>query len=71
MKYATSYGYKVEVEIIRDAETDSAVIIVYAPMYINKQWTFPQSYTASQFSDGEILTNRHFQTVMLQHYPTI
>lgn len=70
MIHHTTYGYKVSVEILRDTETNSATIKVHAPMYINKEWTFPQTYTSSQFSDSKILCDRHFQTVMLSHYPT-
>ena len=70
MIHNINFGYKVSVEIIRDVETDSAIIKVYAPMYVRKEWIFPQSYTSSQFSDYEILRDRHFQTVMIQHYPS-
>jgi hypothetical protein len=71
MIYKTDFGYKVSVEILRDVETDSAHIKVHAPFYIKKEWVMGLSFTSSQFSDYEILRDRTFQTVMLQHYSTI
>ena len=69
MKPLTEYGYKVSVEIVRDIETDTAYVKVIAPMYIVKEWTFTHSYKSSDFSDYEILKDRDFQKVMLNHYP--
>jgi hypothetical protein len=71
MIYETNYGYKVSVEILRDVETDTAHIKVYAPMYIKKEWIMSHCYASSMYSDFQILADRTFQSVMLQHYPSI
>lgn len=68
MKYPVEFGYKVEVEIIRDEETDSAKVKVHSPMYINKEWFLGISFTSSQFTDSKILRDRDFQKIMLQHF---
>ncbi len=68
MKYPVEFGYKVEVEIIRDEETDSATVKVYAPLYIKKEWLFTFSYTSSHFTDYQILRDHNFITTMSQHY---
>lgn len=68
MQYPVEFGYKVEVEIIRDEETDSANVRVYSPMYIKKEWILGISFTSSQFTDSQILRDRDFQKVMLQHF---
>ena len=68
MKYPIKYGYKVSVEIIRDLETDSAYVKVYAPMYMKKEWTFTFCYTSSHFSDYKILNDYNFITEMIKHY---
>lgn len=68
MKYPVEFGYKVEVEIIRDEETDSATIKVYAPFYMKKEYVLGISFTSSQFTDSQILRDRDFQKAMLQRY---
>jgi hypothetical protein len=68
MKLATPYGLNVAVEIVRDSETDTARVIVHAPMYKNKLWTMAHSYRASQFTDFQIINDSNFTTVMLAHY---
>jgi len=68
MKLATPYGLDVAVEIVRDAETDTARVNVHAPLYTNKFWTMPHSYKASQFSDFQIINDSDFARVMLTHY---
>lgn len=69
MKHKTSFGLDVSVEIVRDAETDTARIDVHAPIYMCKLWTMPHSYRASQFTDAQILKDRDFVTTMCNHYP--
>lgn len=68
MIYPTKYGYKVSVEILRDAETDTAQVKVYAPMYKNKEYILPILFTASQFTDGQILKDHDFNNQMLNRY---
>lgn len=68
MKHKTSFGLDVSVEIVRDAETDTARVDVHAPMYVQKLWTMPHSYTASQFTDFQIINDSDFVRVMLAHY---
>jgi hypothetical protein len=68
MQIATPYGLNVYVEIIRDAETDTAKVNVHAPLYKCKFWTMSHSYRASQFTDFQIINDSDFKTVMLKHY---
>lgn len=68
MKHKTSFGLDVSVEIVRDAETDTARVDVHAPMYVRKLWTMPHSYKASQFTDFQIINDSDFVRVMLAHY---
>lgn len=70
MKYPVEYGYKVEVEIIRDEETDSATIKVHAPFYVKKEWILSHSYKSSDFTDSQILRDHSFRSVMINHYGT-
>jgi hypothetical protein len=60
-----SYGLDVSVSIRR--EGDTAFVDVHAPIYERKEWTMPHCY-ANAFTDGQILTDRHFTTLMLNHY---
>ena len=69
MKHPVKYGSDISVEIVRDAETDTAKVNVHAPLYTRKEWTMPHSYRASQFSDAEILKDSDFVRVMSKHYP--
>lgn len=64
--YKVPYGLRVEVSIRRDSE--AAHVDVYAPMYLNKYWTMRHSYCLT-WSDMEIIRDRTFITVMLDHYP--
>lgn len=41
MIYPTKYGLDVSVEILRDTETDTAQVKIYAPMYVNKEHVLP------------------------------
>jgi len=68
MIYPTKYGYKVSVEILRDAETDHAQVKVHCPMYMKKEFILSVSFTSSQFSDSEILRDHDFNRVMIQHF---
>ena len=61
------YGLKVSVMIRR--EGDEAYVDVIAPLYVNKDWTMPHSYNASQFTDEQIIKDSDFVRVMLGHYP--
>jgi hypothetical protein len=69
MKYQTKYGFKVEVEIIRNEMEDKAIVIVHCPFYITKQFTMPHRYKASHFSDYDILNDCDFIRIMLSHFP--
>ena len=69
MQHKTNYGLDVSVEIVRDPETDTAYVDVIAPIYVNKKWRMKHSYTASQFTDGEILRDHDFNTVLSKAYP--
>ena len=69
-KILTSYGYKVYVEIERDAETDTATVNVHAPIYMKKFWTMPHCYKASQFTDFQIINDCDFKRVMCSHFPS-
>lgn len=69
MKLSTPYGLNVAVEIVRDIQTDTAQVNVYAPLYMVKLWTMPHSYKSSQFTDFEIINDSDFTTTMLKHYP--
>lgn len=71
MIYPTKYGIDVSVEILRDTETDTAQVKVYAPMYKNKEYILSFSFTSSQFTDREILRDRDFNRVMSQSYGTL
>lgn len=66
--YKTPYGLKVSVEIVRDTATDTARVVVHAPLYVIKQWTMSHSYKASEFSDHEILRDHDFVRVMSKRY---
>jgi hypothetical protein len=64
------FGYKVSVEIARNIETNIATVFVHAPMYKNKVWEMSRCYSASQFSDYQIINDRDFITVMCKHFPS-
>ena len=66
--HPTPYGLKVSVEIVRDTDTDTARVVVHAPLYVNKQWTMSHSYASSYYSDHDILNDRDFIAVMREHY---
>lgn len=66
--YKVIYGLNVSVEIVRDELTDTATVVIHAPLYVNKKWTMAHSYKSSQFTDYQILTDSDFQTVMIKHY---
>lgn len=68
MQHKTSFGLDVSVEIVRNSETDTANVKVFAPMYVKKVWTMPHSYRSSQFSDSQILRDSDFLSVMTKHY---
>jgi hypothetical protein len=68
MQHKTSFGLDVSVEIVRDSETDTANVKVFAPIYVQKVWTMPHSYRSSQFTDHEILKDTDFVSVMTKHY---
>lgn len=68
MQITTPYGLNVSVEIVRDKDTDTARVDVYAPMYTRKLWTMPHCYKASQFTDSQIINDSDFHRVMLKHY---
>jgi hypothetical protein len=68
MKHPVKYGLKVSVEIVRDAEADSAKVIVHAPLYVNREWTMKHSYKSSEFSDQMILNDSDFTRVMFNHF---
>ena len=61
------YGYKVSVRIRREGNT--AYVEVHSPMYKNVQWEMPHCYSAASFTDLEILRDRDFVRVMLDHFP--
>lgn len=65
IEYPVPYGFKVSVSIRR--EGNEAHVDVHAPMYLNKEWTMPHCY-ATSFTDEEILRDRTFTTVLLNHY---
>ena len=65
MPYPVPYGLKVSVTIRR--EDDTAFVDVHAPLYLNKDWTLPHCYS-SKFTDGEILRDHNFSTVLINHY---
>lgn len=67
--YPVPYGLKVSVSILRNEDTDTAQVRVHAPMYMRKEWDMPFSYTASQFSDAQILRDHNFTTRMAQAFP--
>ena len=69
MKIPVPFGFKVSVEICRDIETDTATVIVHAPMYKTKHWKMSQSYKSSQFSDYKIINDYDFIRVMRKHFP--
>lgn len=69
MLHKTNFGMNVSVEIVRDSETDTAYVHVYAPIYTNKHWVMAHSYRSSQFNDYAILKDNDFSTVMCKHYP--
>ena len=69
MKIPVPFGFKVSVEISRDIETDTATVIVHAPMYKTKRWIMSNSYKSTQFSDHEIINDCDFVSTMLKHYP--
>lgn len=71
MIYPIKYGLDVSVEILRDAEADTAQVKVYAPMYVNKEYVLPFSFRSSHFTDDEILRDRDFNTRMLKSYGTL
>lgn len=71
------YGYKVGVKLIRVPvkenggifhETGTVYVEVHAPMYVNKVWRMSHSYS-DVFTDAEILRDRDFIRVMLDHFP--
>jgi hypothetical protein len=64
----TSYGLDVSIEIERDIATDTASVIVHAPMYLKKRWVMPHCYKSSKFSDLKIINDSDFKTVMIKHY---
>ena len=66
--YQTDHGFKVSVEIVRDTDRDEAKVIVLADFYKEKRYTMPHSYTASQFTDEQILKDSDFLHVMFQRY---
>jgi hypothetical protein len=68
MKHKTTFGLDVSVEIVRDAETDTARVNVYAPLYGRKFWTMAHSYKASAFTDFQIINDSDFVSVMLKNY---
>jgi len=68
MQHRTKFGLDVSVEIIRDAETDTAQVDVHAPLYMQKFWTMPHSYKSSQFTDFQIIHDSDFISVMCKHY---
>jgi hypothetical protein len=69
MKIPVPFGIKVSVEISRDIETDTATVIVHAPIYKTKRWELSQSYKSSQFSDYKIINDCDFIRVMRKHFP--
>jgi hypothetical protein len=69
MKHETKYGFKVEVEIIRNEMEDEAIVIVHCPFYITKQFTMQHCYKSSHFSDHDILNDYDFIRVMSSHFP--
>ena len=71
MIYPTKYGLDVSVEILRDTETDTAQVKIYAPMYVNKEYMLPFSFSSSQFTDAKILKDHDFNTCMLKRYGTL
>lgn len=71
MIYPIKYGLDVSVEILRDAETDTAQVKIYAPMYVNKEHVLPFSFRSSQFTDAKILKDHDFNTYMLKRYGTL
>lgn len=66
--HPTPYGLKVSVEIVRDTTTDTARVVVHAPLYVNKQWTMPHCYKSTAYSDHAILQDHDFTRVMCNHY---
>lgn len=64
-KHPVPYGVKVSVEIERKGNT--AWVHVHAPLYVRKHWTMPHQYS-TQFTDGEILRDHTFQTVLINAY---
>lgn len=64
--YPVPYGLNVSVKIRREHET--AFVDVYAPMYMNKKWTMSHSYHPDHFTDAQILRDRDFATVLINHY---
>jgi hypothetical protein len=67
--YPVPYGFKVSVEVVRDPVADIAYVDVIAPIYKNKRWRMPHCYSASQFTDSEILRDHSFHTVLSKHFP--
>lgn len=68
MIYPTKYGINVSVEIIREADTDTAFVKVHAPLYIRKEWVMTFCYKSSIFSDCKILMDSSFQNEMIRSY---
>lgn len=66
--YPVPYGYKVSVSILRNPDTDTAVVLVHAPMYRRKSWRMTHSYQASAFTDAEILHDWNFVDVLNRHF---
>jgi hypothetical protein len=69
MKIPVPFGYKVSVEIVRDIETDTATVIVHAPMYKTTRLTIPHCYKSTQFSDYQIINDHDFISVMVKYFP--
>ena len=69
MKIPVPFGFDVSVEISRDIETDTATVIIHAPIYKTKRWIMSNSYKSTQFSDHKIINDCDFVSTMLKHYP--
>ena len=64
--HCVPYGCKVSVTIRRD--NGVAYVDVHAPLYMRKQWTMAHCYDSAQFSDGAILRDSDFNTVLTNRY---
>ena len=65
MVIKTKFGLDVSVSIERN--NGNAVVTVHAPMYVNKQWTFPIVYSDA-FTDEQITNDNDFYRIMVSHY---